>query len=49
VRRFEQLIERSEFRFDYSETIPIRRAKALFSPLTREFLTSVVRCKLVPR
>ena len=32
VRRFEQLVERSEFQCDYSETIPIRRAKLLFSP-----------------
>jgi SAM-dependent methyltransferase len=49
VRRFEELVKRSEFRFKYLKTTPIRKAKLFFSPLSREFLTAFVWCKLIPR
>jgi SAM-dependent methyltransferase len=49
VRRFERLVERSPFRFERFEAVPIRRLRMLSTPLTREFCTSVVRCTLVLR
>ncbi|HEV2763895.1 MAG TPA: class I SAM-dependent methyltransferase [Pyrinomonadaceae bacterium] len=49
VRRFRKLIDESDFRFERFEPVPIRRLKWLSNPLTREFTTAVVRCKLVPK
>lgn len=49
VRGFERLIAESDFEFESFKAVPIRRARWLANPLTREFLTSTVRCKLVPR
>lgn len=49
VRRFRRLVEESEFRFERFEPVPIRRLAWLSNPLTREFTTAVVRCKLVPK
>jgi SAM-dependent methyltransferase len=50
VRRFRRLVERAHFEVAEFETVPIRRLKWLANPLTREFLTSIVRCRLaVPR
>jgi SAM-dependent methyltransferase len=49
VARFERLVERSPFRFAEFEARPISRLRRLASPLTREFVTSVVVCRLVPR
>jgi len=43
------LIERSAFRFEHFEAVPIRKLRLLAGPLTREFCTSVVRCTLVLR
>jgi SAM-dependent methyltransferase len=48
VRRFRQLVESSPFRFAEFEPVPIRRLKPIANFLTREFTTSIVRCKLVP-
>jgi hypothetical protein len=49
VRRFERLLARSEFRIEKFEAVPIKRFRPLHNRLTREFLTSVVRCTLIPR
>ncbi len=49
IGRFEQLVRRSPFCFEWLELVPIRAAQRLHNRATREFLTSVVRCKLVPR
>lgn len=49
IRRFEQLVARSHFRFAHFEPKPIRVARPLHGRLTREFLTSMVNCKLVLR
>jgi len=49
VRRFARLLARSDFEIETFETVPIRRLRWLFNRLTREFLTSVVRCTLRPR
>lgn len=48
VRRFLQLVRDSDFAVAAFEAVPIRRLAWLSSPLTREFLTSVVKCQLVP-
>lgn len=47
VARFRRLVKSSGLKVQSLELLPIRRLKWLFSPLTREFLTSVVRCVLV--
>ncbi|MGB7925864.1 MAG: class I SAM-dependent methyltransferase [Pyrinomonadaceae bacterium] len=49
LRRFERLVEHSPFKFASFEAVPIRRLRALANPLTREFTTAIVRCKLVLR
>ncbi len=49
IRRFEKLISESDFEFKNFESVPIRGAKLFSNRLTREFLTAVVRCRLVPR
>jgi SAM-dependent methyltransferase len=49
IRRFESLVQRSKFRFDSFEAVPIRVVRNLHNRLTREFFTSVVRCRLVKR
>jgi ubiquinone/menaquinone biosynthesis C-methylase UbiE len=48
VRRFRQLVRDSDFEVADFEAVPIRRLRRLSNPLTREFVTSVVRCRLVP-
>ena len=48
VRRFLQLVRDSDFAVTAFEAVPIRRLAWLTSPLTREFVTSVVKCQLVP-
>ena len=47
IRRFERLVEESPFRIESLEAVPIRAARQFHNRLTREFLTAVVRCKLV--
>jgi SAM-dependent methyltransferase len=49
VRRFERLIARSPFRVESFEAVPIRRLRWLANRVSREFTTSVVRCRLTPR
>ncbi len=47
IRRFRRLVAQSPFRFASFETIPIRALRWLHHWLTREYLTSMVRCRLV--
>lgn len=49
VRRFERLLEESDFEVVEFAAVPIRRLRRFANRLTREFLTSTVRCTLVPR
>ncbi len=49
IRRFEHLVAASPFRFEFFEPVPIRVARPLHCRLTREWFTSVIRCKLVRR
>jgi len=49
IRRFEQLVAESPFRFASFETVPIKRLRHVANQLTREFTTAVVKCKLVPK
>jgi 2-polyprenyl-3-methyl-5-hydroxy-6-metoxy-1,4-benzoquinol methylase len=46
IGRFERLIKRSPFQVEHLETVPIRRFRRFHNRLTREFLTSIVRCRL---
>lgn len=48
IRRFERLARARGFRFAEFEAVPIRRLAFLSNRLTREFVTAVVRCRLVP-
>jgi SAM-dependent methyltransferase len=47
IRRFEQLVARSDFQLESFETVPIRRLRPVANKLTREFTTAIVRCRLV--
>ncbi len=47
LRRFKQIVAESPFEFATFEAVPIRRARLFSNFLTREFLTSIVRCRLV--
>jgi SAM-dependent methyltransferase len=49
IRRFKKLVSESEFEFAEFEAVPIKRARILSSPLSREFFTSIVCCRLVTR
>jgi SAM-dependent methyltransferase len=49
IRCFQSIVARSDFRFAEFEPVPIRKIKLFKNRLTREFTTSIVRCKLVPR
>jgi len=49
IRRFEAIVEKSDFKFAEFEAVPIRKIHYLANRLTREFTTAIVRCKLVPR
>lgn len=49
IRRFERIVEQSDFRFERFEAVPIRVAKMLHNRVTREFFTAIVRCKLVKK
>ncbi len=49
IARFKHIVESSPFRMEKFELIPIRVAKAFHNKATQEFLTAVVRCKLVLR
>lgn len=49
IRKFESIVKASPFKFDYFEEVPIRPAAPFHNRLTREFFTSIVRCRLVLR
>jgi hypothetical protein len=49
VSRFERLIGASPFKFESFEAVPIRKLRWAASRMLREFTTSIVRCRLVPR
>jgi SAM-dependent methyltransferase len=49
IRRFERILERSDFEIESFEAVPIRKLRWLHNFLPREFFTSVVRCVLVPK
>jgi SAM-dependent methyltransferase len=49
IRRFKKIVEESDFKFAEFEPVPIRKLQLLANPLTREFTTAIVRCKLIPR
>jgi SAM-dependent methyltransferase len=46
IARFQRLVAESDFEFEEFEAVPIRKLKWLANPLTREFTTAIVRCKL---
>ena len=47
ISRFAQLIDSSPFQIERFEAVPIHRLRFLANRITREFLSSIVRCKLV--
>jgi hypothetical protein len=47
IRRFEHLVWESDFRIEFLETVPIRALRIVHNRLTREWTTSIVRCKLL--
>ncbi len=47
IRRFEKLVGENGFQFKSFEAVPIRVARPFHNRLTREFLTSIVRCRIV--
>ena len=49
LKRFERIVEQSDFKFESIDPVPIRKLKFLANSLTREFTTAVVKCKLVPK
>jgi SAM-dependent methyltransferase len=49
ISRFRRLVASSPLEFETLETIPIRRLRAISNRVTREFVTSFVRCRLRPR
>ena len=49
IARFEKLVAASRLQFASLELVPIKRLRFLHNRLTREFTTSVLRCRLVKR
>lgn len=49
LRRFEHLVAESPLRMTEFTAIPIRPVRLLHNRLTREFFTSMIRCKLVAK
>ncbi len=47
IARFEALVADSPFRMDSLELVPIRKLRRFHNRLTREFSTSIVRCRLL--
>ena len=45
VRRFERLVQKSPFTFASFEAVPIKKLKRVANRLSREFTTSIVRCR----
>ncbi|MBI4909469.1 MAG: class I SAM-dependent methyltransferase [Acidobacteria bacterium] len=48
IRRWEQVVARSGFKCNSYELVPIRPSKRLHCRLTREWLTSLIRARLIP-
>lgn len=46
VHRFRQVVAEAGFEFQSFEAVPIRKLAFMANPLTREFTTSTVRCRL---
>jgi SAM-dependent methyltransferase len=46
IARFKRLVAESDFEFEEFNAVPIRKLKWLNNPLTQEFTTATVRCKL---
>jgi SAM-dependent methyltransferase len=49
IRRLEELVTASPFRFATLDPVPIRKLRWFHNRFTREFTTAVVRCRLVKR
>ncbi len=49
VKRFERLVRESPFTCASFEAVPIRKLRRLAHRVSREFTTSIVRCRLQPR
>jgi hypothetical protein len=49
IRRFESVVGTSDWSFASLECVPIRKLRWLAGRHTREFVTSFVRCRLLPR
>lgn len=49
VKRFERIVKNSPFRFASFEAVPIRKLRRVANRVSREFTTSIVRCRLEPR
>ncbi|HLK31843.1 MAG TPA: class I SAM-dependent methyltransferase [Terriglobales bacterium] len=49
IRRFENVVGDSPFQFASFDAVPIHSARPFHSRLTREFLTSIVRCTLIKK
>ncbi len=49
LKRWEKLVEESDFRLASYELVPIRAARRFHNSLTRELLTSTIRARLVPK
>ena len=49
IRRFRKIVDCSDFKIEKLEEVPIRKTRFLHNRLTKEFLTSNIRCQLVPR
>ncbi|MEX2300165.1 MAG: class I SAM-dependent methyltransferase [Bryobacterales bacterium] len=46
IRRFERIVNGSQFRIELLEPVPIRKLRWMHNGMTREFTTAVVRCLL---
>ncbi len=49
IGRFESIITRSPLKVATLELVPIRKLRPFHNRLTREFTTSIVRCRLIKR
>jgi len=49
ISRFKRIIKQSPFKLVKLELVPIKRLRPFANRFTREFVTSIVRCKLKPR
>jgi len=49
IRRFLRVVDEADFRIISFEAVPIRKLRFFANLLTREFTTSVVRCRFKPR